>query len=574
MDLGDASRQFASRSKGRPKTAPAGRASNPPNGDPFPPPKAPVPARTRHADSSQHPRMDAVAHYPFADSKGSAAALLSSTAARPSIFSIGAPQRRRLCDRAYAEARRTASGLLVADIPEALRGLGIQLPREIERAFLLRSLQAAGREGEGSKKGDKEDNDNSADPTAPSVYGGLVVEPVVSLRQWRCVVERYVDRERRLLERAQRGEAAYRWSQQGAGGADEDEVVAALLAEEGPDLRALLDEEGGAGIDEGENEGAVDGAPMDAFLAQSATYPPYHPPALSRSADLMDFSPEEREMVGRREAEAREAFHAALGRTVLEARARKAAVAKAPPPAESSRFARLRKEMFGTLGGTTAAVKKVRRPLVVRTTHAHRLREVQSRIGQDVRMDRRRFQHGQEMGTASALASIAKQRVEALAGADRGGWDGGLGPREREMNGSVASDARGRLADLDSGVATMTIADAFIGSDVGRQILHEQQQQASLSSFSLREAVRGEVAVAHDDDEVDAAVRAEMQFLLGQHESKASASAAAAVGGKAASSSESRTPYQGWKASKGGMSADYGHTKNSYSDLTRGPVSR
>lgn len=584
MDLGDSGKQFASR-KGRPKSGPAGRPSNPPNADPFPlptpPPKPAVPVRTRHVNSSQHPRLDAVAHYPFADSKGSAASLVSSPSPRPAIFTIGAPQRRRLCDRAYHEARRTAAGLRVADIPEVLRGLGIQLPRDIERAFLLRSLEEAGAgaspgkagggqaAGEGGEAGDGE---GGADPTALSDYVGLVVEPVVSLAQWRTLVERYVDREQRLLERLQRGEGM-RWTREFD---DEDEVVAALLADEGSELRAMLGGGGGAGEDEKEwQDHCNDGF----FLAQSATYPPYQPTSPPRGAGMLaDFGAEEQELLGRREAEARQAFHATLGRTLLEAQRRKAASlsgslsAAAPggvqlPGSESRRFARLRKEIYGTLEAAEGP-KAVRRSLVVRTTHAHRLRQVQSRIGQEVRMDRRRFQHGREMHTASALATIAKHRVEALARTREGaGWDGiGLGPRERDVGGggsssSVASDARGRLADLDSGVAAMTIAESFLSSSVGKQVVKQQRQDRTKASLSLREAAGG-MGVA-EDDEVDEGVRAEVQFLLGGAE--ASAAGADAGAGRAVDRAQLRSEqgrgrevFKGWKSTKGGLAVDFG----------------
>ena len=553
---------------------------------PAPPPKPLVPVRSKHADSSYRPRPDATSHYPFTDTKATAESVLSATAPTPSIYSIGAPQRKRRAARAFAEACTSAAGLRIADVPETLSTLGIHLPRDLERAFLLRSLEAVDEAHDGQQ---------------------LRADPVISLPQWLALVDRYVDRERRLAasRQKQRGEDLLHLGVLPSSLApreplDEDDIVAALLSLEPSDQDLELSgSAAAAGGEEGDIDlaKAVPGRGRDHAWTMGAEAP---------QTDH-DLGFPEQLPTGPGAAAYGVAFHAALGRSLMQAREKmatraeqtKAAAADlAPQQFESARHKQLRKQMYGTAPRRKDLSRK---PLVVRTNHAHRLRQVQSRIGADVYRDRRRHAQARELETSNAFVRIAEQRLSELGleGLGAEGFDPNLsganpilGAGAGRAASSRGSDARGRYADLDSGAASSAIADAFLRSSVGRQLVPDK---LSLETYSLREMSRQQELSAADADQLDAefgavdeAVLREMGFLLGPSPDPASSSAAAAAGAGAggyktvrerfveaqAHKEAAKEVYKGWREAKGGFAADFGAPKSKSSDWQRGPIER
>jgi len=574
----------------RPNSAPAGIKQSPPRKDascptpslPAPPPKPLVPVRTKHVDSSYRPRPDATSHYPFTDTKATAESVLSATAPAPSIYSIGAPQRKRRAARAFAEACTSSAGLRVADVPETLSTLGIHLPRDLERAFLLRSLAAVDEAPEGQLRAD----------------------PVISLPQWLALVDRYVDRERRLAasRQKQRGDdllhlgALLPSSLAQPEPLDEDAIVAALLSLEPSDQDLELS--GAAAAAASADEGDIDLAKAVPGRGRDHAWP------LGEEAPQTDHDEgfPEQPAAGPGAAAYGVAFHAALGRSLMQAREKmatraeqtKAAAADlAPQQFESARHRQLRKQMYGTAPRRQDLTRKT---LIVRTNHAHRLRQVQSRIGADVYRDRRRHAQHRELETTNAFVRIAEQRLSELGleGLDSEGYDPSLsganpilGPGRAAS--SRGSDPRGRYADLDSGSASNAIADAFLRSSVGRQLVPDK---LSLETYSLREMSRQQELSAADADQLDAeyggavdeAVQREVGFLLGSDPSSASASASGSGGGHKTvreryletqvHKDAAKEVYKGWREAKGGYAADFGAPKSRFSDWQKGPIER
>jgi len=507
-----------------------------------------------------------------------------------------------------------------------------------------------------------------------------VEPPVLSCQQWLVLVDRYIDRERRLAVLRERSDAMLRMGQHEADYlfsnqegddcssssssspsrrhgyghgviTDEDAVLDALLSLEpsAADMAIGATEaaqEALSGVFGGADSAVAEGAdlarsvpgrgrefrwPMaDEFVGAGgdADY-------LERYLDdaAMDAAGGGGGGAARGEVYAA-AFHAALGRSLMQAKAKiasrqeqnkAAAAALAPTNFESAHHRRLRQQAYGT---EPRRKNLTRRPLIVRGNNALRLRQVHSRIAADVHRDRRDFAHAQELQTASAMESIARQRVaelgvegvgvggalnvggeifdaatSQLVGVGIGlgspsGSGSGLGRRKpnslfSSSSSSVSTTNRiTRYADLDSGLAATAIADSFLQSSVGQQLSAHRDRKRQ-ATFSLREAsstgpVVGEGGGFEQDDEDDItdAVRSEVAYLLGGVDGDSQAGGGNGQhktvrerflelqGRSTQQQQQDKEIFQGWREAKGGVVAEFGPPRSKYSDWSRGPIVR
>jgi hypothetical protein len=98
-----------------------------------PPPKY---ERKEEIQRNHNPRLDSMVYYPFADDSGTVTDVLHSKSSS-AIHNMSTPARNKLSCQIFDEMRIGVNGLRIADIPEALKSLGLSVNIKVKTAFKL-----------------------------------------------------------------------------------------------------------------------------------------------------------------------------------------------------------------------------------------------------------------------------------------------------------------------------------------------------------------------------------------------------------------------------------------------------
>ncbi|RYH14956.1 hypothetical protein EON65_32690, partial [archaeon] len=127
-------------------------------------------------------RIDAMAHYPFADQAGSVPDVLQGgNKEKPNLLDMGVPGRKRFVEKVFNEMRFDRGGIRISDIPEALDRLGIDISAELRRILeRARSKHTNGPLDREEDEGERE-------------YFALHYrEKYITLHMWKQIVSRFL----------------------------------------------------------------------------------------------------------------------------------------------------------------------------------------------------------------------------------------------------------------------------------------------------------------------------------------------------------------------------------------------
>lgn len=488
----------------------------------------------QYSDSGRRYRPDSMAHFPFADEHGSIGDVLGSGTVGQEIDldNMGVPGRNRLILKVFEEMRLDRQGIRISDLPEALERLGIQLSVKLRNTL----LKARGKNVNGPLIPKREMD------AEPWEY----MEKHVPLSLWKSIVKNFLHLRRQgiqpgylqeVLPSLNPGRAGQRAPTHLKNSNDDDESNE-------------------------EDEGSIDDH-------------------LSYSDNTADENSER--------VQPHQSRYSGHNEEKVSATNRKRT-------SKESKFS-------GNINRPTKSSQQKVNPVQARSrAYFQRLQRVPSRLGDAIRHDRFRHQFHQLQDSKDALSTIASRRVDILTSqAPKLGWkdpayqydqlpDSTLkrqGFSHNQVDGRLTinthleqsrkqrqqqRNAVKRLQQLDSGAATLEIADAFLQGQVGRELLLDNPRGSEYQDFYGEQDEEDEI---EDLSPQEAQKRA--AAFLGIPLSKPEAYTARAPG-KSESSlqkkinevSANKALYEGqsgWKGTKGGWVADFGpvHTHNLYS---------
>lgn len=267
---------------------------------------------------------------------------------------------------------------------------------------------------------------------------------------------------------------------------------------------------------------------------------------------------------------AEDAVYQALGRGIVEARNRLSSMS--PEQRRRVGAARLtaKVQASGTGAGITGATRKrwdqtlsnqISPP--VNASKSSKLKGVSSKIGGQVRSDRKNFRYNQSQYNDAALKSVAHNKVDVIVGGR--GKRGGM---------SLPEDT-----DLTSGSAAMHIADAFLRGPVGSSLAELESE----ADFNLQHQEFLNRSIPTERGDMQRAIE-EVDFLLSAGDFKLHApamlnekelryNAASEAARQQREDNEDRRQRRGvetqpelpsgWESKNGGFVADFNTTQGS-----------
>ena len=168
-------------------------------------------------------RLDSTNQYPFADSKSTLSDLFTSDAknSRQLLCSMGRPARKRVVAQIFDEMRVGVSGLLISDIPEALKNLGFALSPKLQ-AVILESASIISSEASSGAYSDK------ISRVAPAP--GKPLQATINKEQWLTLVDKYISKGNLFVGAAEAANS----SDADLDFEDEEEYVSYLLLDQLP----------------------------------------------------------------------------------------------------------------------------------------------------------------------------------------------------------------------------------------------------------------------------------------------------------------------------------------------------
>ncbi len=381
-------------------------------------------------------RPDSMFHYPFADEYGSVPdVLLAPPEVQPKLLEMGGPARKRFVERVFDEMRLDRNGIRVSDLPEALYRVGITISTKLRR--LLERTRSNLVNGPINLSDEKEDGREDVNPIMHQymekhvplpLWKSLVRNFLVLIKQGRdarevvqlfpmCLSDCRLAPQEQLMQRSNQNAKA-----------EDDDYFESL---------SDYDNIFGENLDTNDrNQGDADNFDeVDAVL---------------RKAKAMKARQDERKMVKSKHQ-----------------------LSKTGRAGHNDRSGSRERE---------SSLEKQQRALAKQThDHYKKVKGIPSRLGEVIKHDRDVFQHHRKESDKAAFEMIAKQRARHFMASSTPpvGFDNpiyrvdgrSLNARHQVDKQKESNRKAAYYHDLNSGAAALDIADGFLSSSIGQEMM-------------------------------------------------------------------------------------------------------
>jgi hypothetical protein len=361
-------------------------------------------------------RPDSMNHYPFIDEFGSVEDVLSGQDGTGSIdlSKIGAPGRKRLIEKVFHEMRFDGNGIRLSDLPEALYRLGILLSSELRNTL----LQAKSKLVDGPII--RLDNEYHNVNEESIEY----MEKHIPFQLWMAIVRRFL-----------------RLKAQGIDSRDVHEIF--------PNI-SLHDQHGN-----------------QTNASTSKYYENIDHTDIDENANIYHTRTRENESMGETETDEQyEDDEDKNQQQILKKKREK----RTKKQKDSTQFNH-RKSQGKSQQNHNPVVRRER-------DYYNQLNRVTSRISNLVQFDRKNYHDLERSQDRAALTSVARNRIHHLNGWQDSSYQQHLQSQSQVLSQSAAHKympksytLSNRLRDLESGSATMEIANAFLKGNVGKELM-------------------------------------------------------------------------------------------------------